>query len=358
MAMPVAMSTGVVLNAENLIVRLRDSNGVTGWGEAASAPSMTGETWAGMLAAGEYLAPFVARQAWEDIAAVHREMDRWLPGNKSVKAAFDIALHDLVGKRTGRAVCEMLGTPVRRRIELLALLGTGSLEQDVEHSRRLFADGYRAFKLKVGIGDVDGDARRALAVREALGPGVLLCADANGAWDRVRTDGFLSKAASAKLDFLEQPVAPDAIGSLVGLQDRHGVAFGLDESLRSLDDLKDAHARGLAMGGSFKLIKAGGLRQLVDAAVAAHALGFAVNLAGKVAETGICTAALLHAAAVSPSLQWGCSPSNGYLRRDVVVPAIGADAGGVSVPSGPGLGIEVSERLLGEYARETLVIDA
>ena len=57
MKKPVQMSGETVARADNIFVRIEADNGLTGWGEAASAPTMTGETVASMMAAIEFLTP-------------------------------------------------------------------------------------------------------------------------------------------------------------------------------------------------------------------------------------------------------------------------------------------------------------
>jgi muconate cycloisomerase len=75
-----------------------------------------------------------------------------------------------------------------------------------------------------------------------------------------------------------------------------------------------------------------------------------VNLAGKMAESGIATAAVLHLAAAAPSLDWGVSPTSPYLAQDVLAAPLQFDAGYAVVPSGPGLGIEVDEAQVRRFA--------
>jgi L-alanine-DL-glutamate epimerase-like enolase superfamily enzyme len=68
MKKPVQMSGETVARADNVFVRIESDDGVTGWGEAASAPTMTGETIAGMMAAIEYLTPNLIGRAADDLS--------------------------------------------------------------------------------------------------------------------------------------------------------------------------------------------------------------------------------------------------------------------------------------------------
>ncbi len=67
MIKPVIMAGEEVRKADNVLVRIETDRGVVGWGEAASAPTMTGETVASMVAAVHYLSPALERRAADAI---------------------------------------------------------------------------------------------------------------------------------------------------------------------------------------------------------------------------------------------------------------------------------------------------
>jgi muconate cycloisomerase len=77
-----------------------------------------------------------------------------------------------------------------------------------------------------------------------------------------------------------------------------------------------------------------------------------VNLASKMAETGVSTAALLHLAAALPAVDWGVGLSSAYLTEDVLKQPLTVANGHITVPSGPGLGIEVDEAKVRRFTRE------
>ena len=122
MKKPVQMSGEIVARADNVFVRIEADNGLTGWGEAASSPTMTGETVAGMMAAIDYLTPKLVRRAADDLSAASAAMEAGMYGNSGAKAAIDIALHDLLGRASGRPVHSLLGAKQRNRIPVLAVI--------------------------------------------------------------------------------------------------------------------------------------------------------------------------------------------------------------------------------------------
>ena len=131
MKKPVFMAGVEIRTADNVLVRIEAGNGVVGWGEAASAPSMTGETVESMMAAIAYLAPAVEGREAEDLAGTIAVMRQRMYANNAAKAAIEIALHDLLGHASGRPAYAILGTRQRSRMPLLGVIGTGALSSDL-----------------------------------------------------------------------------------------------------------------------------------------------------------------------------------------------------------------------------------
>ena len=87
-------------------------------------------------------------------------------GNNAAKAAIEMALHDLVGRATGRPAHALLGGKQRSRMAILGVISTGELASDLREAERKKADGYSAFKIKVGIDKPLIDAERTRRVCE------------------------------------------------------------------------------------------------------------------------------------------------------------------------------------------------
>ena len=75
MKKPVKMAGETVTRADNILVRIETDDGAVGWGEAASAPTMTGETVASMMAAVLHMAPGLLKRPADDIAGAAAAMD-------------------------------------------------------------------------------------------------------------------------------------------------------------------------------------------------------------------------------------------------------------------------------------------
>jgi muconate cycloisomerase len=179
-------------------------------------------------------------------------------------------------------------------------------------------------------------------VRGALGPAIPVCADANCGFSSADARRYLDGARAADLLFLEQPLGPHDLKALAALAQTSTVPLGADEGIHSLADVA-AHAQAGAGGVSLKLIKLGGMSAAIEAAHLCERLGLAVNVAAKIAESGIASAAAIHLACAVPSVDWGVSLTHFYLAADIVKEPLRIADGLVALPGRAGLGIDVDE---------------
>jgi len=346
MLKPVIMAGEEVRRADNVLVRIDGGNGLVGWGEAASAPTMTGETIASMVAAVRHLAPVLEGRDASDIAGALAAMDGRMYGNHGAKAAIEIALHDLLGRATRRPVHALLGEKLRSRTPVLAVIGGGDRAGDLRDAAKKKAEGFTAFKIKVGIDTPERDAARTRDICEALGSGSLISADANQGFDVGEAIAYARAVAGAGLDFFEQPVRADDLSGMAAVAAVNTVAIGADEGIHGLNDIIRHHERRAARGVSLKAIKLGGLRALSEAARLCDKLGMRVNISCKTGESSIACAAALHVAAIIPEVAWGLTLTNSALAQDVTAQPIRVEQGHAHVLDGPGLGVEVDEALV------------
>ena len=228
MKKPVLMAGVRIEQSENFLIRIEAENGVVGWGEASSAPNHGGSSVQDM------------RQAWLDVLPQIQGANAMALGGltahlkpsvkigKSVLGALDMALHDLVGRHLGVPAHVLLGGMRRDTVSPLWLLGTGSRDTDLAEARQRFAEGYRFFKLKVGVRPLADEIEMALALRQELGADFRLCADANMGMSADQAIEYARGVQAAKLDFLEQPLAREDLTGLKRLIDTGLIDVGLD----------------------------------------------------------------------------------------------------------------------------------
>ena len=337
---PMKMAGLTITTAENLLVRVELTNGCVGWGEAPSAPTMTGDTLGGLVTAvRDHLAPLLIGK---DASADHRSMlTRALAGNTGAHSAVEMALLDLAGHASGSWLINLVGGVRRGTVAPMWLLGNATVEDDIAEAQAKQKQGFNFFKLKIGVKPIAAEIAAAHAIHKAL-PDATLCADANCGLTLAAARRYAERTRDAELAFIEQPLGADDLAGLKALARVAKTPIGMDESLHSLADI-EAVKRAGAKGVSLKLIKLGGFREAFAAGKLCKKLGLKINVAAKIAESSIGTAAAVHLACAVPNVDWGVSLTNMYLAADIVKQPIALQDGVVALPTGHGLGVEVDE---------------
>jgi muconate cycloisomerase len=344
---PMKMAGITITKAENLLVRAESADGAVGWGEAPSAPTMTGDTLGSLVAAvRDHLGPLLIGK---DANGDHRPMlQRALVGNTGAHSAVEMALLDMACRVSNERVIDTVAArPARRKVAPMWLLGNATPDQDIAEALAKRAEGFNFFKLKIGVKPLRAEIAAAHAIRKAL-PGAILCADANCGLTLAAAGRYAQGTRDAKLAFIEQPLAADDLAGLKALVRASRTPIGMDESIQSLADIAAVKQAG-AKGVSLKLIKLGGFRDAIAAGRLARKLGLKINVAAKIAESSIGTAAAVHLACAVPNVDWGVSLTNMYLAADIVKTPIALRDGAVALPAGPGLGIEVDEAAVARF---------
>lgn len=270
-------------------VRVRDDDGVEGWGEAAPLPYY-GETADTVAAVLPWLREVVAAAAAGDPYALERIEDavaKALGGNPAAKAALSAALHDLVGKRLGVPVWRLLGLDPARAPLSSYTLGLDEPERMRERLRE--TAGYPILKVKLGT---PRDAEVLRLIREER-PDAVVRVDANTAWSAKEAIARLPLLEEYGVELLEQPVPAGDIDGLRRVRERTHIPVYADESCRTVDDVP--RLAGAVDGINIKLAKCGSLREAVRMVHVARAHGLRVML-GCMVETTLGIAAAIQIA--------------------------------------------------------------
>ena len=235
-----------------LIVEVFTDDGHVGVGNAALTPKITKQV------IDLYLKPLLIGQEPWDIERLWQHMYRKTMafGRKGIGmvaiSAVDIALWDLLGKSAKQPVFRLLGGRTKARIPVYASrLYSVELSELEAEAKRYQAEGYQAMKLRFGWGPADGPAgiERNLAlvrtVRQAVGEGIDVMADAYMGWTLEYAKRMLPLLEPFRLRWLEEPVIPDDILGYAQLKSygRIPIAGGEHEfTLYGFRELLEAHA--------------------------------------------------------------------------------------------------------------------
>jgi len=321
------------------------SGDIRGWGECVSGedPGYSSEF---VDASEQVIARFLAPRLLvrESVTAAQVEgILHSVRGHKMAKAAVEMAVLDAQLRQRGTPLSEHLGG-VRREVEVGVSVGiTDTIPRLLDLVEGYLAQGYRRIKLKIEPG---WDLAPLQAVREHFGSELLLQVDANTAYSRSDIP-HLCRLDPYELLLIEQPFGREDLEAHAELGRRSATPVCLDESIESVGDALRAIALSAASVVNIKAGRVGGYleaRRIHDLCAAS---GIPVWCGGML-ETGVGRAANIALASLANFVLPGdISASSRYFERDITAPfeLVGS---ALSVPEGPGIGVEVDEDRLTE----------
>ena len=337
---PIVMSHITVEQSDNVLVKVTTDDGLIGWGEGVEATDLTGETQQSIKAAIEFIGERLIGKDPLARNALWAETSKMMYANETAAGAIDIALHDIAGKALDVPVAELLGGVTRREVPALTMVGSGVPDDDIASARAKYDNGYRWFKVKLGIGDAAEELKTITGMRAELPDDAVVCGDVNQGWSEPEAIRFLGALDGHNIAFIEQPIAQGDLGAMVRVAHSSPVPICADQSVHSFADIASFWKTGVA-GVSLKLVKLGGITGVMRGAQLCEALGLKINLAGKIAESSVAAAANVHCAAAMNAIDFGCSPANQGISDDVSTKPLVVENGHYTLPTGPGLGIDV-----------------
>jgi len=281
-------------------------------------------------------------------------------------AAVDMALLDLVGKVRQVPAYELLGGRYRTHIPVSWVAYVRHSSVDTEGIEEKVAQGFRAFKLKVGS-DLAADSENVAAIRRIAGPEAYLKVDPSGTWDEEEAIENIRKLAEAGVDAVETPVkaasrdiAKNRPQIVNGNPDEAALSLARvrravpTKIIEHVGDFADAFAIALVRHQAvdiFNIIpsQTGSLSRARRLAEIAEAAGLQALL-GSTVELGPGTAAALHLGVSSKALTVASDLIGpGHLEDDVVTPVFSYESGRLRVPEGSGIGVALDEAKLQQH---------
>jgi len=350
-----------------MLVRLTGTQGLIGWGEAPAIKDWGGDhgryygetPGTTRYVIETYLSPAVIGADGGNIAELHSRMDTALKGYPYAKAAVEMAAYDLLGRFLGVPVFTLLGGRVRDSIPIAHSIGLLPVDEAVAECIQVAKEGIRTIKIKVGVNPAR-DVEIVRRVREAVGPAVELCVDANQGYtspaEAIRT---IRAMEPARLKYVEQPV--EGLPAMTEVARVLETPVMADESAWTPQDVLEIIERKAADIISIYTTKPGGLYKAMQVAAVAQAAGLPCNVNGSV-ETGVGNLANIHLAAAAIPVTLSCvvpvsttaEAQHGqiagiYYQDDLLKTSLTFADGAIFVPQGPGMGIDVDEEKLAKY---------
>jgi len=344
-----ASSLGIRGESEFVLVRLINSEGLVGYGEASIENYwLNGETQDSVVSIiSKYFLKHLIGERIRSISLIMRKISNAIPGNFYAKAAIDIALHDLVCKQLGISLSEYLGGPISKEVKVKFNIPITSKEEVERLSKQAKEKGFKTIKLKVGI-DERTDLSNLQTIRTIVGDNVEIGVDANGAWRPKQAIRIIKKMEEFGLLFVEQPVPRWDLYGLKYVAKNVITPVMADESISTPYDAISLVKGDVVDMFSVYIGKAGGINEARKILNIAESAGIDCTIGSNI-ELGIGNAAKLHVAASSSIVTIASDIAPWFYTEDVITPKLECVDGKVKVPEGEGLGIKVDEGKIEKY---------
>ncbi len=357
---PYALSKvyGTLRKAQAIIFQVHTDEGIVGLGEADPMNPFTEETPASVMAVTrDIIAPCLIGQDPTRISAIESKLDDIIHSNLTARGAVNMALYDIVGKLNSIPAHTLLGGAIHSELSILGAIGSGTPEEDAAAIETLIDQGHQTVMIKMGALPIAREIRRITSALKRFGDRILIIVDANQAWEVADTLEFLDGIRDDRPVLIEQPIKRWDIDGLKRIRDRAPCPLSADESLTTVKDAATLIREQAVDVFSIKVSKNGGLYKSKQ--IAAMADGFGLKcLMNSMLEFGITQAA---------SLQLGCTLNNlldcghafGSVLRmsdDITDFDQNIAQGIVTVPTRPGLGVNLKKDRLNKYTIDRLTL--
>jgi len=349
---PFTTSFGTQQDRSFIIVEAINDKDVSGWGECVSTGSplyieeFTDSAW---LMLKDHLIPLVLNKEITHPDEL-QETFQVFKRNNLAKSAIEGAIWDLYAKEQNKSLAECLGG-VHNTIEVGVSLGIEENTDDLLRSiKEKVQEGYKRIKVKIRPGK-DLDVLE--TIRDTF-PDIPLMVDANSAYSLEDIDIF-KKMEKYHLMMIEQPLAAGDLIDHAKLQKEIDTPICLDESIHSLENVRQAIEIGSCKIINLKVGRVGGLTESKKI----HDLCKQHDIplwCGGMLESGVGRA---HNIAVTSlanfTLPGDTASSSKYWNKDIIEPEVIVQDGKLDVPKGAGIGYDINREELDKHTVENLV---
>ena len=294
---PFKTALRTVDSVSDIVVRITTDDGQTGFGEAPPTAVITGDTKGSILCAiEEFIGPNLIGMEIEDLDGIMKRLHGCILKNTSAKAAVDMAVYDLFAKSCGKPLYKLLGGR-RREIETDLTISVNDVEEMVQDSLRAVEQGFNILKIKVGK-EGRRDVERIKAIRQAVGPDILLRIDANQGWSAKEAVRIIRSMEDMgiEMDLVEQPVSAHDFEGMKLVTSQVHTPILADESVFSSEDAIRIIKERAADLINIKLMKTGGIYEALKICAIGESFGVECMI-GCMLESKIAVSAAAHLAA-------------------------------------------------------------
>lgn len=289
---PFVISLGVINSATNVIIKIHTNTGLTGVGECAPFVYIVGETQETVFELSKQVGKLLKGKDPFAISDRLAEIDKAVYGNYTMKSAFDMALYDLLAKKSELPLYKLLGGSKSREIFTDMTISIGDPVKMAHDALNFKNEGFPAIKIKLGT-TKNEDVARIMAVREAVGMDYPIRIDANQGWDAVTAISTLKALEKYNIEHCEEPIAHWNHKELVRVRENSPISIMADESVFNHHDAFRLASAGACDFFNIKFSKSGGIYNALKINAVAEASGIKCQV-GCMSESRYALTALMH----------------------------------------------------------------
>lgn len=342
---PFVTSLGREDHANNIVVVIRASNGLSGFGECSPYMLINGESIDTCFVVGQYFARVLKGKNPLKPEACMQELENVIYGNSSIKSAFDIALHDICAQVKEVPLYKLFGGKNEKELTTDYTVSVGEPEKMAEDAVKIKNAGYPAIKVKLGQAKKK-DIKRVKTIRDAVGFDIPLRIDANQGW-KVKTAVEILNALDAySIEYCEEPIARWNYMRLRKIKQNSPIPIMADESCSNHHDAEKLIRMKACDLINIKLGKAGGLLNAFKIVKLAEKAGIQLQV-GAFMESRLAMTASAHLALCSDNILYCDFDTPLMHSEDYVIGGLTYHENGLmKVPDTPGLGAKLEQEFL------------
>jgi L-alanine-DL-glutamate epimerase-like enolase superfamily enzyme len=342
---PFITSLAYETHVENVIVVLRTESGITGFGESSPYMPVNGESIDTCFIVGQYFAKLMKGKDALLLNEHLTAMDRLIYANTSIKSAFDIALHDIIGQHKQMPLYELYGGKNNKQLVTDYTVSLDSAEKMAADALKIKNQGYPSIKVKLGD-TKKKDVERIKMIRKAVGKEIPLRIDANQGWGVTEAIETLKALKEYGVEHCEEPIPKWNFMRLRKVRKNSPILIMADESCGDAHDAERLLKLKACDMFNIKVGKAGGVYNAYEIVKLGDKAKMHMQV-GAFLESRLGMTASAHLALCSDNIVHCDFDTPLMFSEDIVTGGLTYHANGVmKVPDVPGLGASIDQSQL------------
>ncbi len=350
---PFITSLAYETHVENVIVVIRTETGLTGFGESSPYMPVNGESMDTCFIVGQYFAKLLkgknALKLEDNLAA----MDKLIYANSSIKSAFDIALHDIIGQHKQVPIYKLYNGKNDKKLVTDYTVSLNDAEKMATDALKIKNQGYPSIKVKLGATGKK-DVERIKLIREAVGDDIPLRIDANQGWNVKEAIETLNELKKYNIEHCEEPIPKWNFMRLRKVKKHSPITIMADESCGDAHDAERLIKLKACDMFNIKVGKAGGVFNAYEIVKLGNKAKMHMQV-GAFLESRLGMTASAHLALCSDNIVHCDFDTPLMFSEDVVTGGLTYHANGVmKVPDMPGLGASIEQFQLDKLEKDLI----